>query len=163
MEERRTALIAVRAVLIIRPDAISRLEPGLANGNIRPVRRKFSIAALVLAWLCANGAVWNVVQVVAWTKMICDYSQVMPANRALQLTFDGSAPCKLCHLAQDGREAASKLPVSAALGGGDEKILLIAECAPAPVLVAPDFSWPGAVDVAGLTRIESVPVPPPRV
>ena len=127
------------------------------------MRRKFSLAALLLAWLCANGAVWNVVQVVAWTKMICDYSQVMPANRALQLTFDGSAPCKLCHLAQDGREAARKLPASAALGSGDEKILLMAEYAPAPGLVAPDFSWPGVADTTGLTRTESVPVPPPRV
>ena len=127
------------------------------------MRRKFSVICLLLAWLCANGAVWNVVQVVAWAKMIRDYSQVRPVAQALQLTFDGSAPCKLCHLAQDGREAASKLPPSAALGGGDEKILLIADCAPAPVLVAPEFSWPSVAAATGLSRTESVPVPPPRV
>jgi len=127
------------------------------------VRRKFSIACLLLAWLCANGAVWNVVQVVGWAKMVRDFTQVMPAGQALQLTFSGDAPCKLCHLAQAGQEATRDSAPPAALGGGDEKILLIAECAPAPVLVAPDFSWPGAVDAAGLTRTESVPVPPPRV
>jgi hypothetical protein len=140
----------------------SRLEPGRTNRSIGPVRRKFSIACLLLAWLCANGAVWNVVQVVAWANMLRGYSQVMPAKQALQLTFDGSAPCKLCHLAEDGREAAAKLPPAAALGAGDEKIVLMAESAPAPVLVAPDFSWPVAGDLAGLARTESVPVPPPR-
>jgi len=46
---------------------------------VMPVRRKFSIGGLLLAWLCANGALWNVVQVVAWAKMLHDYSQVMPA------------------------------------------------------------------------------------
>ncbi len=127
------------------------------------MRRKFSIACLLLAWLCANGAVWNVVQVVAWAKMIRDYSQVMPAAQAVERTFDGATPCKLCHLAQKGQDAARDSSSTAALGGGDEKILLIAECAPAPVLVSPDFSWPGAVDAAGLTRTDSVPVPPPRV
>jgi hypothetical protein len=127
------------------------------------VRRKFSIACLLLAWLCANGAVWNVVQIVGWAQMIRSYSQVMPATQALQITFDGSAPCKLCHLAQDGREAAEKTPSPATFGDAEEKILLIAECAPAPVLVAPDFSWPGTADYAGPARTESVPVPPPRV
>ena len=127
------------------------------------MRRKFSIACLLLAWLCANGAVWNGVQVVAWAKMIRDYSQIMPAARAVELTFSGEAPCKLCHLAQSGQAASRDNQPPAALGGGDEKILLLAECVPAPVLVAPDFSWPGVADTAGLTRTESVPVPPPRV
>ena len=127
------------------------------------MRRKFSIACLLLAWLCANGAVWKVVQVVGWAKMIRDYSQSMPADQALQITFDGSAPCSLCHLAQKGQDATRDSSAPAALGGGDEKILLISDCAPAPVLVAPELSWPGVADAAGLTRTESVPVPPPRV
>lgn len=43
-----------------------------------------------------------------------------------------------------------------------EKLLLLAEDAPAVVLVAPDSMWPGVGNVAGLTRTEAVPVPPPR-
>jgi hypothetical protein len=127
------------------------------------VRRTLSTTALLLAWLCANGAAWNVVQVVAWAKMFSEYSQVMPVADALELTFDGSAPCELCTLAQGGQDGArSQLPADAALGGGTEKILLIADWTPAPVLVAPDFVWPGLVAEAGLIRSESVPVPPPR-
>ena len=102
-------------------------------------------------------------QVVAWAKMFRDYSQVMPAHQALQVTFDGTAPCRLCHLAQSGQTATRDAESPAALGGGDEKILVMAECVPAPVLVAPDSSWPGVADTAGLSRTESVPVPPPRV
>ena len=138
------------------------LELPRTNESLSGLRRKFSIACLLLAWLCANGAVWNVVQVVAWAKMIRDYSQVMPAAQALELTFDGTAPCNLCHLAQSGENASREAESPAALGGETEKILLLADCVPAPVLVAPDFSWPGVADAAGLTRSESVPVPPPR-
>ena len=127
------------------------------------MRRTISTMCLLLAWLCANGAVWNVVQVVAWTKMFHDYSPVMPATEALALTFDGSAPCDLCHISKDAQDTArQQLPSDAALGGGTEKILLIADCAPVAVLVAPDFAWPGLAHEAGLTRTDAVPVPPPR-
>jgi hypothetical protein len=127
------------------------------------VRRTFSTTCLLIAWLCANGAVWNVVQVVAWAKMFHEYSQVMPATDALALTFDGSAPCDMCLIAQGGQDAArSQLPAEAALGGGLEKIVLIADHVPAPVLVAPDSVWPDLAHEAGLTRASTVPVPPPR-
>ena len=127
------------------------------------MRRTISTICLLLAWLCANGAVWNVVQVVAWAKMFHDYSQVMPASEALQLTFDGSAPCDLCHLSQDAQDTArQQLPTEAALGGGAEKILFVADSVPTFVLVAPDSAWPGLVHEAGLVRPGSVPVPPPR-
>jgi len=131
---------------------------------VRAVRRHVSIFALCLAWLCANGAVWNVVQVVAWAKMFHDYSQVMPAARALQITFDGSAPCALCHIAQEGQDAArDQLPRDTALGGGMDKLLLLSETVPAIVVSAPEFVWPGVTDDTGLTRTEAVPVTPPRV
>lgn len=127
------------------------------------MRRPISTTCLLLAWLCANGAVWNVVQVVAWAKMFHDYSQVMPVTAALELTFDGSAPCDMCLIAQGGQDAArQQLPAEAALGGGMEKIVLLADHVPAPVLVAPDTVWPGPVHEAGLMRTEAVPVPPPR-
>lgn len=131
--------------------------------NFSPVRRRVSIIALCLAWLCANGAIWNVVQVVAWAKMFHDYSQVMPVAKALEITFDGSAPCDLCHISQQGQDAArEQLPREAALGSG-EKILLATESTTTFVLTAPDFAWPGGVHDAGPARTELVPVPPPRV
>ena len=127
------------------------------------MRRNLSIACLLAAWLCANGAVWNIVQVVAWARMFHDNSRIMPATAALELTFDGSKPCALCRISQKAQDAArDHLPRDAALGGGMEKLLLLAESAPAVVLAAPDSQWPGDANRAGLIRTEPVPVPPPR-
>ncbi len=128
------------------------------------MRRNISIGCLLLAWLCANGALWNVVQVVGWVKMFHDYSEMMPAAKALEITFDGSAPCDLCHISQSAEDTArQQLPQDAALGGGMEKLLLLAESAPVHVVTAPDICWPDIVHDAGFARTESVPVPPPRL
>lgn len=127
------------------------------------MRRTISIGCLILAWLCANGAIWNVVQVVGWVKMYHDYSQTMPAARALEITFDGSAPCDLCHISQQaGDTARQQGPRDAELGGGMEKLLLAAGNTVVFVLSAPAFVWPGTVDDAGVSRPTAVPVPPPR-
>jgi hypothetical protein len=126
------------------------------------VRRHVSFAALLIAWLCANGAIWNAVQVVAWGKMIHDYSQVMPMTQALRVTFDGSAPCNLCVITENARDAAhDQLPPEAALGAADKLVLAFHPAAPF-VLTAPDSAWPGLVSEAGGVRPAAVPVPPPR-
>ena len=130
---------------------------------VTAVRRRVSILCLCLAWLCANGALWNVVQVVAWAKMFHAYSQMMPAGKALAHTFDGTAPCDLCVISQKAQDATrEQLPRDAALGGGAEKLLLVSEAVAPFVATPPDFAWPGVADTAGLTRPEAVPVPPPR-
>lgn len=127
------------------------------------MRRRLAFVALCLAWLCANGAIWNVVQVVAWTKMINDYSRVMPMTRAIRITFDGSAPCKLCLMAESGRDAArDQLPQEASLGA-PEKLLLAFQPAAAFVLTAPTAAWPAIGESTGSLRTDPVPLPPPRV
>lgn len=128
------------------------------------MRRNLSIGCLLFAWLCANGALWNTVQVVAWAKMFLDYSETMTAVEALEMTFDASKPCKLCCLARSAEDTARKqLPSEAVLGGGSEKLLLMVECVPTVVVPGPDFIWPSVTDDTGLIRKEAVPVPPPRV
>ena len=127
------------------------------------MRRTLSIGCLLIAWLCANGAVWNVVQVVAWGKMFHDYSEAMAPGEALSLTFDGTKPCDLCHIAQSAEDTArQQQPREADLGGSTEKLLLLSDDASALVVTAPEFCWPGLDHDAGFTRTESVPVPPPR-
>ena len=124
--------------------------------------RRISITCLLLAWLCANGAVWNVVQLVAWAKMFHDNSQTMSTPQALAVTFNGSKPCELCQLSHAAQETArEQLPRATDLGGS-EKILLACHVTAPLVLTTPDFAWPGVVHDSGLTRTEPVPVPPPR-
>lgn len=101
-------------------------------------------------------------QVVAWAKMFHDYSAVMPAVQALKLTFDGSAPCNLCTVAQAGQDGArDQLPAGAALTDG-AKLILALHASPELVLKAPGELWPGLAHEVGRTRGERVPVPPPR-
>ncbi|HTL69583.1 MAG TPA: hypothetical protein VL200_18110 [Lacunisphaera sp.] len=127
------------------------------------MRRKVSIACLLFAWICANGAIWNVVQVVAWANMLERNVQTMPISRALEVTFDGSAPCALCHLSQKAKDAArEQLPRDAALGDAMDKLLLLADSAPGLGLTPPVDAWPEAPAATGLRRVEAVPVPPPR-
>ena len=127
------------------------------------MRRRFSILALILAWFCANGAVWNVVQLVAWAKMFHDNSQVMSPAKALDVTFNGSKPCELCHFSQAAQKTErEQRPRDADLGGSNKIVLAFHVTAPL-VLHIPDTDWPGVVHDIGLTRTEPVPVRPPRV
>lgn len=130
--------------------------------KFRAVRRHVSTLALVLAWLCANGAVWDVVQIVAWGRMFTVYSSYLPTGKALERTFDGSKPCEICEIAQHGRDDTQQQQSPSALGGGDRLVLACDTAAPV-IVTAPDFAWPGIADDSGRTRTDAVPVPPPRV
>lgn len=124
------------------------------------MRRALSITTLCFAWLCANGALWDCAQVFAWGKMIHDYSQVMPLAKAIETTFDGSAPCEICVVVEDAQQ---QEPAQQVERSGHDKVLLAIHQTDPVILSAPQFSWPGAVDRTGHLRTESVPVRPPRV
>jgi hypothetical protein len=123
------------------------------------VRRIIAITTLCLAWLCANGALWDAVQVFAWGKMVHDYSQVMPLQQAIAKTFDGTASCEICVVVDDAKaqQPAQQIERSA------EKVLLVCQTPETFLVNVPEFSWPGAVHCAGLSRTEKVPVRPPRL
>lgn len=127
------------------------------------MRRKISLLCLLLAWLCANGVVWNAVQVVGWTKMLRDYSRVMPVGEAIKLTFSGEAPCDFCRVAESGRDQAGQQLPHDVPGSAAERIFFVADCTPLEVVATADSTWPGLAHEAGLTRTAAVPVPPPRV
>lgn len=123
------------------------------------MRRAFSITSLCLAWLCANGALWDAVQVFAWGKMVHDYSQVMPLAKAIQKTFDGTASCEICAVVDDAKAQKPAQQIERA----NDKVLLVCET-PAPIIVAaPDFAWPGLMDHSAPLRTEPVALRPPRL
>jgi hypothetical protein len=126
-----------------------------------PVQRKLATLSLLLAWLCANGALLDGVQVFAWAKMFAGYTQTMSVAAALRETFDPAKPCEMCLGVAAAKDTAKKqLPAS--VENSTEKIVLALEAAnkivPAP---APE-AWPPMATVAALSRSEAVPVPPPR-
>jgi len=126
------------------------------------VRKKFSTACLLLAWLCANGALLDVVQVFAWSRMFTGYLETMNVTAALRATFDPAKPCELCVSVTKAQETAQeKLPLASERAAG--KLVLACE-APAPIVFDPkQEDWPAALASAAPVRRDPVPLPPPRV
>jgi len=129
------------------------------------VRKNLAIIALLFAWLCAHGAVWNVVQVVAWSRMFAGYAQSLPIATALRETFDPQKPCELCVVVQQARETDPTSKPADPLRSAPERLILACDVAVAATAVTttPDQKWPFTVDAYAETRREPVPLPPPRV
>lgn len=131
--------------------------------SMTPVRRHVSLLCLLAGWICANGVVWNVVQVIGWARMYQDFSQVYSTGEALRRTFDGSGPCHFCRVSQAAEDTAERELPRDVLGAGAEKILLIVDWAPDLVLSAPALAWPATDGQFGQVRPHEIDIPPPRV
>ena len=126
------------------------------------MRKKFAIFSLLFAWLCANGALLDAVQVLAWAKMFAGYARVMPVGEALRVTFDPNKPCDMClGIAAAKETAKQQLPQTTEHSA--EKLLLAYQATSVFVLTRSPGDWPAALASAAPVRTEEVPVPPPRV
>lgn len=126
------------------------------------MRKQLSIAGLLVAWLCANGALLDVVQVFAWGRMFIGYAESMTVAAALTKTFDPAKPCELCvSVAQTKGLQEKQLP--AEVKNSTEKLVLV--CVPPTVIVLTGCpsEWPVTASMLPAGRIDPVPVPPPRV
>ena len=140
----------------------------LADGSSREmlvgfVRKKmFATCCLLLAWLCATGAVCDVAQLFAWGRMFAGYARVLSVREALTETFDANKPCELCLAVKKTRTSEEGQPRAAEFSA--EKLLLA--CATTAdtelVPIAPANHWPLALDWNATGRVDPVPVPPPR-
>ena len=125
------------------------------------MRRHVAAFSLFFAWLCANGALLDGVQVFAWAKMFAGYSQTMDVRAALRATFDPSKPCEMCVGVAVAKETA-KQQLPSAVERSAEKLVLALH-APAPLVISHfPGRWPPALARAAPMRAASVPVPPPR-
>jgi hypothetical protein len=125
------------------------------------VRRAFPTAALIFAWLCANGAIWDAAQIFAWAKMFTGYAQTLSLGAALAQTFDASKPCDMCVSVAKAKDLAQK-QAPQSIERAVEKILLACEVPARVVIEVPFAEWPPARSRVALVRTEQVPVPPPR-
>jgi hypothetical protein len=126
------------------------------------VSRALATLSLVFAWLCANGAVWDVMQVAAWGKMFAGYSERMSVTQALQETFDPAKPCEMCLGIAKAKEATAK-QTSAPEQGAAAKFVLAIHSADAPVFANDPGDWMSGPASSGRERTDPVPLPPPRV
>ena len=130
---------------------------------LRRLRQPFAWLALV-AWLGASGLSWDLLQVVAWTKMSVDNASRLTASAAVSKTLE-DAPCPLCKAAQEGRKNSEQAPlakdevakVKAKADSVAGEILLLSP----ELFSGRDYARPA--DEASVSRVAEVSVPPPRV
>jgi hypothetical protein len=130
--------------------------------KVGAVRRLVATLSLVCAWLCANGAIWDLSQLAAWARMFAGYSQTMTFSAALKETLDPSKPCEMCvGIAKAKQDSENRLPSSEAQAGA--KFVLISHVVDEPVFTNDLGSWAETSVLAPCGRVEAVPLRPPRV
>lgn len=126
------------------------------------MRRTLAITSLLIAWLCANGAMLDALQVFAWGKMFAGYKETMSVSAAIKETFDPAKPCDLCrHVAKAKESAQDQLPP---LGDNSApKFVLSLHPTEPPVFADVPSAWVASPVMSVCQRTDPVPVPPPRV
>ena len=118
----------------------------------------------LVAWLAASGLSWDLLQVVAWTKMSVENASQRSVGAAVTKAL-ADAPCTMCKVAQDGRKQSEQQPLAKedsakAKAKADTSVDVLA------VIGAHDFQGrehARPTDEVGMSRTSEVPVPPPRV
>jgi len=126
-----------------------------------PMRRQVSLLCLLLAWICANGAMLDTVQVCAWVNMFAGYARVLPVGAALRATLDPSRPCEICLAVAKAKASEEREAPVAPARSAEKQVLAFA--GPGPVVFpAGCDAWPIAGPQRAAARVEPVPVRPPR-
>lgn len=116
-----------------------------------------------MAWLAASGLSWDLLQVVAWTKMSVENAAQRSVGAAVTKAL-ADAPCAMCKVAQDGRKQSEQQPL-AKDDSGKTKAKADTSVDVLVVIGAQDFQGREHArpsDEVGLIRAGEVPVPPPR-
>ena len=112
---------------------------------------------LIAAMFCALGGHWLVLQTVAWGGMIVDYSRGAGFTVAVEKTFDGQHPCRMCQSIAKTRHSEKKQEAVMEM-----KLDVFHEAARALVRPATGW-WPqSVVESTPVIRAEPPSVPPPR-
>ena len=123
--------------------------------------RRLSAVSLLLAWLCASGAMLDVAQVFAWARMFANHASTESFAAAARETFDPGKPCEICRAVSKARDASSRHAPAVPSAGGQKMLLILERSAPFFALSA-QGEWPLTPPARAEARAVDVPVPPPR-
>lgn len=113
---------------------------------------------VVLALTLSLGAHWAFLQSAAWFSMVVTYSQDATFTEALEKTFDGEHPCRLCDFVQEGKKAEKQQEVVKV--ECEKKFFIESSFAiPDP---PHDFMLIAATADSPRNRLHLPPTPPPR-
>jgi hypothetical protein len=111
-----------------------------------------------MALASSIGLHWAFFQTLAWAQMVISYSHNAPLTEALEKTFDGKHPCKLCKNIAESKQSEKKADSDL-----DSKKFEFSFVASAFIFSAPVFlddARPANLFAPALA--ETPPVPPPR-
>ena len=110
--------------------------------------------------MLSMSAHWTILQSVAWTGMMIDFSRHASFKEALQNTFDGQHPCRMCKLVKAGRNEEGKqaqvnfpLKLDFFVTQVSGRVLFPPWIEAEPLITTASYCW--------LT--DSPPTPPPRL
>jgi len=124
------------------------------------VTRRLGILLSCLAMFFIAGGHLAVIQAVAWTQMVKDFSQTGTVAEAVAKTFSGKNPCKLCKSVTKASAEDDKVP-----GIKAEKkteVAVISQIGGDSVPVGTDFSYPFPDSLSSALRSQAPPQPVPR-
>ena len=120
---------------------------------------KLGYALMILAVLAATGAHWTVLQSLAWTSMLTNNLSSCSFTEAVQKTFDGKHPCKLCQIIEHGKKTEKKRTLV--------KVETKLDFWLTPARVVLDTPLPlvfsRCLTEVPRPRVDSPPTPPPRL
>ena len=119
------------------------------------------LLASFLALFLMLGGHWALLQTVAWARMLRDYSNAGSFTEAIEKTFDGRHPCKMCLKIRKARQEERRQPPTWLLEKQPEFCI---ENRPGTVPLPPVFAGHEVAFVPrlhpGINRVP--PKPPPR-
>lgn len=136
-----------------------------------PVSLRVTLARVFQYFFIALGLIHlaigpsNALQIVAWSKMLIDYSEGRTLIEAAEMTFDGEHPCAMCLSLEETRKEEQKDPAP-----GPERSLERQELFPQKEIqpklgraLATANSPPSPARLLGFCRfVPECPTPPPR-
>jgi len=119
---------------------------------------KFARLFLAFAVLIASGGHWAALQSVAWTRMLAVNVRHSSVVVALEKTFDGRHPCRLCKSIASAKQKEKKQPRVETLG----KIVFF--CEQTAVEFSPLVEMEALEAIRGVwSQVTAAPaLPPPR-
>jgi hypothetical protein len=121
------------------------------------MRRLFQ-CLVAIALIAAVGGHWAFLQSVAWVSMTIEYSRDGSVLEALQKTFSGEKPCRLCKAVDAGRKSERQqaiLKLEPKLEFTELQTFL-------PIYPRIVEASPAAASDGLVTRSQAPPTPPPR-
>jgi len=113
---------------------------------------------IIAALFIASGGHWAVLQMVAWGRMMVEYSQRSEIAVAVAKTFDGRHPCSMCVAIQKSRQSEKKQEMQITA----KKMEIFCQAAQLFVFAEADCGPRGMEDSVASPRFEQPSAPPPR-